>query len=236
MNYPTIIGHRGVRVGAVENTFEAYEMAIEQKADMIELDVHLSKDGYIVIYHDFKIPYEGKKVAIADSTLEELHQIRFSNGETLPLLSDVLENIFPRIPLNIEIKSHVTKKKFDDFLVESGCDTSKILVSSFKTSVMNELKNSTLDYSLAFLYIFPSLKIVKYASKDYISAINPYYLFQNKCLVNYLHNKGKKVYSYTVNGEKNVKRIVEMGTDGIFTDEPLVTRNIIDNLLKNKHE
>jgi glycerophosphoryl diester phosphodiesterase len=100
-----IISHRGTCQRAPENSIEAFEKAIQIACDRIELDLQLALDGTIWIHHDDELfALTGKDQRISRMTSQELTQVRLSNGETLPSLDQVLEQILPRIELNLEIK------------------------------------------------------------------------------------------------------------------------------------
>ena len=68
--YPLIIAHRGASKEAFENSFESFQLAIEQKADMIELDTHLTNDGYFIVHHDADIKYKNKSYVISKTRVE----------------------------------------------------------------------------------------------------------------------------------------------------------------------
>ncbi len=114
MKYTKILAHRGASAYAPENTMAAFKKAIEMNADGIELDVHLSKDGYIVIIHDERVDRttDGKG-EVKDFSLDELKKLDagswFSDeykGEKIPTLEELLSLIKnTEIYLNIEIKA-----------------------------------------------------------------------------------------------------------------------------------
>ena len=152
--HPLIIAHRGSSIDAYANSHAAFKLAVKQKADMIELDTHLTSDGYFVVYHDSILRQQGETYVISKTKLETINELRLPNGEPLPLLEDVLRQLLPSINFNVEIKCSVTRKQFEDMLIEVGSDSTRIIISSFRFSVMRELRNSKLGYGLAFLYHF----------------------------------------------------------------------------------
>ena len=92
-----VIAHRGASKDALENTLEAFELAIEQGADMIETDLHLLRDGAIALYHDDELG----GVAVGELTFAELRK-RLPRA---PTLQETLDRFAARIPFNLEIKS-----------------------------------------------------------------------------------------------------------------------------------
>jgi len=229
--YPLIIAHRGSSLEAYENSFAAFKLAVKQKADMIELDTHLTQDGFFIIYHDGIIKLQGKPYVISRTKLETLQLLSLPNGESIPLLDDVLRLLLPSIKFNVEIKCSVTRKQFEDMLNEVGGDNTRIIISSFRTAVMEELKNSKLGYDLAFLYLFLTPKIKKMVDLNYISAFNPNHVFLREKHVKFFHQKKKKVYPWTIDAEKDIKKLVKKRVDGIITNDPEKTRKIMEALI-----
>ena len=91
------IAHRGASVDALENTLEAFALAVEQGADMIETDLHLLRDGVVALYHDDEIG----GVPVGELTLAELR----GHLPRAPTLQEALDRFGARIPWNLEIKS-----------------------------------------------------------------------------------------------------------------------------------
>ncbi|MHA1303896.1 MAG: glycerophosphodiester phosphodiesterase [Candidatus Heimdallarchaeaceae archaeon] len=226
-DFPLIIAHRGASKDAYENSYSAFELAVKQKADMIELDTHLTSDGYFVVHHDPVISYQNQSFTIKDITLEVLDNIRLPNGEKIPLLSDTLEKFLPSIAFNIEVKCPIERKQFDELLNGVGGDCSKIIVSSFNANVLTELKEKKLGYSLAFLYTFPWDKPYEMAKRKYVDALNPYYRFLTKKRVQKYHALKKSVYTWTINGKKHTIKALKKQVNGIITDQPKETRELV---------
>src|ERR671927_2033492 len=101
MRRPSVIAHRGASGYEYENSRAAFRRAVMLDADGIELDVHATLDGVIVVHHDPEIPGAGP---IAMLTGAEARQLRIRNGESLPLLSEVLELVGDR-EVYVEVKT-----------------------------------------------------------------------------------------------------------------------------------
>jgi glycerophosphoryl diester phosphodiesterase len=229
---PLVIAHRGASMDGYENSIEAFKLAVEQKADMIELDTHLTRDGYFVIYHDNEIIFDDQKIIIAESSLETISNIRLPNNEPIPLLQEVLEQFLSKIQFNIEIKCNLQIKEFDNLLKEVGGDNSKILVSSFLKNVLYELRSSKLGYGLAYLYILPGLQFRKLLNADFITAMHPFFKLLTTKQVELFQRKRKKVNAWTVNKENDILNLAQKGVDGLITDQPMKTREILERYLK----
>jgi len=228
---PLIIAHRGASHDGYENSMEAYQLAVDQEADMIELDTHLTKDNHFVVFHDDTIKLQNVSYPIKDTTLEKIQKIRLPNDEPIPLLKDVLEKFHKSIRFNIEIKCDLKLDHFDSLLKDVGINSAELVVSSFLHEVHMELKETALEYQLAYLYVFPSYNNKSVARNDFIAAMNPFAGFTKKKAVKFFHSLGKQVYPWTVDDVKTIKRLMSYNVDGIITNKPKETREIVDSIL-----
>ena len=227
---PLIIAHRGSSEEAYENSMDAFSLAVSQKADMIELDTHLTSDGVFIVHHNKRIVYENKKYLISKTPLKDMEKLRLPNGESIPILEDVLSNLLSKIQFNIEIKCKIGKQDLENLLKRVGQDNSRIVVSSFRSDVMNELKSSEMEYKLAFLYIIPSIISRRMSDKSSIHSLNAYHKLLSSRIVNRYHKKNKEVNAWTVNKEEHIKKLVILGVDGIITDHPPKAMKIIESI------
>src|SRR5690606_28189003 len=110
-----VFGHRGAKAYAPMNTIPAFELAAEQGADGIELDVHRSKDGHAVIVHDFTVDEttDGNGT-VTEMTLAQLKELDAGSwfgegfhGVQIPTLDEVFEAVGERLLINVEIKSNM---------------------------------------------------------------------------------------------------------------------------------
>ena len=112
-----LIAHRGANKIAPENTIKAFQKAIDLKADYVEFDIHMSKDGKIVIMHDENTARTtGHKGIIREMTLAELKKLDCGEGEKIPTLDELIEIAKGKISLQLEIKAPGTAKKIVDIL------------------------------------------------------------------------------------------------------------------------
>lgn len=135
---PLILAHRGANKAAPQNTIPAFKKAVEFAADGIETDVHLSKDGEIVICHNYTVDDTSNgKGLIDDMTFAELRRLDFGSyfskdfkGVTLPTLAELIEVVKNMTLINIEIKA---PKKKNDLL-------KRALLRKFINSVSQEIQ------------------------------------------------------------------------------------------------
>ena len=126
------IAHRGASAYEPENSLRAFRRAIALGADMSELDVHMSKDGQIVVIHNDSVQIDGQRKAVADLTLEELRQVDIGLGERIPTLQEVISAVKGKSGLYIELKGATTPQPVADVLRANGfTDCKQVIVGSF---------------------------------------------------------------------------------------------------------
>ena len=235
---PLVIAHRGASAYKPENTLGAYALAVEQRADMIEIDLHRTRDGAIVVAHDRDLEHFGAEGTIAASSLAEMKSLDAGHGRgesaEVPTLEEVLDGFGKQIPLNLEIKW----SKEGDYagledatlaaLDERGLGES-ILFSSFRDSVLGRLRDARPDARLATL-VDPRRpeRILARAEAVGSEAINPHFVLATPELVSDAHASDLAVYVYTVDEEDHMKRLLDIGVDGLFTNRPDRMRALVD--------
>ncbi len=222
-----VIAHRGASGHRPENTLPAYELAIEMRSDMIEIDLHKTKDGHIVIAHDAELGGLGE---IADHTLEEARSLDMGEGEKIPILDEVLDGFASRIPFNLEIKWGAAGDydRLEEQVLEAlrtrdlGTD---ILFSSFRQSVLGRLRDRDPRARLALL-VSPQSKTysldsaLEAAAAFGCEALNPHWSQVDEELVERSHGAGLAVNVYTVNETQGMRRMLDLRVDGVFTNFP----------------
>ncbi len=223
-----LIAHRGASNIAPENTLKAFELAIELVADFIEFDVRSTKDGEIVIIHDpgvFRTTH--KFGSIKRSTLEKIKRLNAGSGERIPTLEELLVNTKEKINYMCEIKVKNISGKVINILKNHSALKSTILVS-FKHNEL--LKNQTEYPNLKFGAIIPTglgwithwfikKRLISSLSEKGFFSINPFFMMVNEKFVNLAHEKGLKVFPWTVNSKRKIKKLIKIGVDGILTNK-----------------
>lgn len=188
-----IIGHRGAKGQANENTIDAFKIALDSKVDMIETDIRLQgKD--LVLSHDATLP-----------------------TGTYAKLSELLDLVKGTTVLNLEIKEKRTIPKLKKLLKSYK---GKIVFSSFDFGILKNIKDEFPGHELAVLEKWSGVRAVAEASlldTDRIH-INQAWLWSN--FVKSLDNRGFRLYAYTVNTVERANELKEWGVKGIFTDYP----------------
>lgn len=245
-----VIAHRGASGHAPENTLSAIELAIKMDADMVEIDVHLSKDDSIVVMHDEEVgrTTDGKG-KIKDLTYEELRQLDagswFSEayrGERVPTLAEVLRLVDGRKKVLIELKS--SKGETYDRLVERVAKTIKqekaeawTILQSFDKPYLRDVERMGVGlpvHQLIFgeagllpVYYDDGPRIGKFRPEPYVASVNAFYLYITPAYLKKMHSLQKTVFAFTPNDDVKMKKLINMGVDGLITNYPDVARNVL---------
>jgi glycerophosphoryl diester phosphodiesterase len=210
----------------LENSFEAFNKAIELKAPMIETDIQETADGQLVLMHDASLDKTTRsKGAIKKMTLDQIRSIKLRNNEEIPLLDDVLRIFGEKVGFDLEIKVENIEKKVND-LIDQYQLIDKTIISSFSFTTLKNLHEINSNLHLAFLTFMPwNLLKIRYPFKKLqisgIEAINPLYKIISKSFVDQAHAQNFKVYPWTVDTkEEFLKFKDEYQVDGIITNFP----------------
>ncbi|MEX0719901.1 MAG: glycerophosphodiester phosphodiesterase [Balneolaceae bacterium] len=247
-----VIAHRGASAYYPENTMSAFKAAYELGAEMIELDITLSKDGEIVVIHDEKLGRTtNRKGRVVDFTLEQLKELDAGSwfdasftSEKIPTLEEVLIFAKDKIALNIEIKTEaVTKNTFSGIeersleLVKKYGMEEHVIFSSFDYRAISHLRELDVDIPLALLYDrrqaarkLPSVLLDIFNA----NAFNCNYRKLSKKWIKDVSAHKIPVFVYTVNKEKDMQKLIESGVSGIFSDKPDVLKMVVDKLWETK--
>ena len=239
MPKPIILAHRGSSAYAPENTMDAFALAIEQGADGIELDVHLTADGQVVVCHDDTIHRmsEGSGV-VEELTYAQLRQHNFSTGlpgydtpTYAPLLSEVLTLFEPtEMIINIEIKSSPTSypqlEEKTVALVLASSMASRILYSSFNHDSMVYVKSIDPAAQVALLYAERLTRAWEYAHMIGCDALHPHFRSISQEMVSASQAAGVDVNVWTVDGPEDITTMINMGVHGIITNKPDVALDL----------
>jgi glycerophosphoryl diester phosphodiesterase len=235
LSQPVIFAHRGASAHAPENTLAAFELALAQNADAIELDVKLSADGHVVVIHDATVNRTtGSQGRVKDLSLAQLKSLDagsfFSEsyrGEKIPTLEEVFEAVGKRTFINVELTNYTTPR---DRLVEVVC----ALVKKFALQervIFSSFFASNLSKSRAFLPEVPRgllalngwlgawARSFGFAFGRY-QALHPHLSDVSLQQVRRVHRLQRRIHVWTVNAPEDMRRLFGWGVDGIFTDDP----------------
>ena len=228
-----IIGHRGASAIAPPNTLKAFEKAIELKADYSEFDIHITKDGEIVIIHDSNTyNTTGVNGLIKDMTLDQIKNLDAGEGEKIPTIQELINIAQNKMGLQIEIKATNLLDKLLRILKEENLLETSI-ISSFMLDELLKLKalepNAKVGLLIFAELVRPTIikrKIVNVAKHNFYS-IHTYFNHTDKDIVDFAHKLGLKVIVWTVNDKEIMEKLLEIGVDGIITDDISLANKVI---------
>lgn len=231
------VAHRGASAYAPENTIAAFDLAVDMKADYIEIDVQRSKDGELVVIHDTTVDRTTNGTGkVGDLTFEQLRSLDAGSwkgeqfeGEQIPTFEEILDRYRGKIGIFIELKSPELypgiEEQVAEALKERNLDkpqNKKILIQSFNFESMKimdpllpkvpigVITSNSADTSLEALQEFST----------YADWFNPSYGIVTEELVNNVHSLGMQIGSWTVRSQEAADFLFEMGVDGIISDYP----------------
>ncbi|CAM4265507.1 glycerophosphodiester phosphodiesterase [Paenibacillus tarimensis] len=240
---PLIIAHRGASLFAPENTMAAFHKAVEMDADMIELDVRLTKDGIPVVIHDPKVNRttsgRGKVSGMTYKQLRELdagkHFRQAFAAERIPSLAEVLDTFSPGTPLLIELKDPKQSPGIEEIIAGmlkkrrlDNSAVSGIVVQSFDRSSMQKLKVLLPRLSIGLL-VTRAGKLKKSELKkisQYADYINPSRKGLSTWTIRLIQSSGMQVYVWDIRSERQAVAVIKAGADGIMTKDPEFLRSL----------
>ena len=209
MNRPLFLGHRGTRIYAPENTFAAFDAAIEHGCDGFEFDVRRTKDAVAAICHDAHF----HKLKIDEHNFAQLQA-----AHPLPKLEEAVRIYGQRCYINIELKDPGLEKETLR-LLQLAPPARGLLVSSFVPEVIEELALLRGTMNVPLGYICRNLKLLNKWKRLPISHAIINHAIYSKQLQGDLAEAGIKLFLWTVNEPDEMRRFIDLGVDGIISDD-----------------
>lgn len=238
------IAHRGFSGKYPENTMLAFRKAIEAGADGIELDVHYTKDGQLVIIHDEEIDRtcDGKGF-VCDFTYEELQQFDASAGfrgvygvNRIPTLREYFELVkpLPKFITNIELKTGINvypgiEKMVLDMIKEFGLED-RIIISSFNHFSVTRFKALCPEMKCGFLEGDWIIDFGSYAKKNGVEFVHPRFNTVIEETAKEIADNGIGINTWTVNTEDEVRRLYALGVNAVISNYPDMVKKVMETL------
>ena len=239
---PILFAHRGASLYAPENTMEAFNLALQQGADGVELDARLSADGEVIVIHDPTVDRttngHGRVATFRLTDLRALDAGSFFSekfrGAQIPTLDEVFGVIGRQGIINVELKNYTTPR---DHLVEKVCALvqkhnlqNKVLFSSFFPSNLKRAAHLLPEVPRGLLAL-SGWKGMWARSFGFMfgeyQALHPNITDVNAPQVARVHKLKRRIHVWTANAEQDLLRLKNWGVDGIITDDPLVAVRVM---------
>ncbi|MEE8138951.1 MAG: glycerophosphodiester phosphodiesterase family protein [Thermoanaerobaculia bacterium] len=226
---PWIVGHRGAGGEAPENTLESLRLAAAQGADLVEVDLQLSKDGFLTAFHDWDLErLTGTTGVVEELTRGALRRIplsRHPSGENCPTriadLEEVLVSLPAKLPLNLELKRRrADPEAMVHALGQALADREQLLVSSFDWPLLAEVKRRLPHLPLAPLAKRGPRALLEAAEELGAFSVHCHRRLGRRPLIRRAEEAGRPTLVYTVNRAEEASRLLGRGAAGLFTDFP----------------
>lgn len=224
-----IVGHRGAMGYAPENTLKAFKIGCQNGADVVECDIHLSRDKELVVIHDNTLDRTTNgKGWVRNYTLSELKQLNIGDGEKIPSLLEIVSLIQKyKKKLIIEVKgesldiAEETAKKIASFIVEQNI-CSYVIIHSFWHQVIQLIKQRIPDIQAAVIMMIglkpqEVLSLIKNAKADGASIA---YDYISEELVSLMRTNSLFLDAWVLDNKSTFTRMKEMGVNGLITNFP----------------
>jgi len=227
MPKPLVIAHRGDSAHALENSLEAFRLALSVPVDMIEFDIRKSRDNILYVMHDKETGRTAdSNINIERSLSDDIARVRLKNGEPIPNLNDVLALVAGKVGLNVEIKSDGAGALTAAHIVGTNYQGA-LLISSFKEQEVIEAKRVMPNVLVAGIFdVLAPTEVSAYRSMGYpVISLNRKTISRE--LITICHSKNIKIYVWTVDKEDEAEELISWGVDGIYSNDPGMIRRIV---------
>lgn len=226
----------------LENTLRAFEHAVALGYRYLETDVHATRDGVLLAFHDALLDRVTDRVgAIADHDYAEIRDARVgaaTAGQVIPLLADLLV-AFPQCRFNIDIKSDTAVEPLVRLIEATGADD-RFLVGSFSTDRLNRFRRlcrgqvatSASRAEVSTFLTAPSGRLARRLTRGRVAALQVPYRYHRipvvtASLVRRAHAAGAHVHVWTIDEPAQMHHLLDIGVDGIFTDRTDLLKDVL---------
>ena len=237
---PLVIAHRGASAYQPENTLAAFSLAIQQGAQMIELDLHRSRDNHVVVIHDETLNHTTNLTGRVDQmTLSEIKQADAGKGERVPTLDETLDLTSGKVRLYLEIKDARAAAETLRIIRARRCQD-EVMLASFDIELMRRLGDEVRDIELGVILGNETLNPIVRWREAFpwiaLRRINYQVLcMQVELCYGYLARRtkasGKRLYVWTADEDRQFAKMIERQVDGIVTNKP----DRLIEFLKHRH-
>ncbi|MDI1306684.1 MAG: glycerophosphodiester phosphodiesterase family protein [bacterium] len=219
------IAHRGAKGSESENTLISFQKALDMQVDGIELDVHLSADGELMVIHDETIDRTTNgKGFVNELSLCELNTFRINGEHNIPTLREVFDLVNQDCFINIELKNYDTAEKvvslIEKYVTKKGWKYDRFLVSSFDWNALQQV--AFLNDKIPIGILAETNLALAQAFAKFIQAksIHPHFHLLTKENTVQMQEKGLQVFPWTINEIEDIQKIKAFNVNGIITDFP----------------
>ena len=216
--------HRGASGHEPENTLAAVEKAIALRADWIEVDVY-AVAGELIVIHDERLERTTNGAGyVRDASLSYLRSLDAGKGQRIPTLREVFDSVDGRAGINVELKGPKTAglavSLIEEYVRERLWNYEQFIVSSFSRRQLRKVRKLNPQIRLGILIDRPRRRYAIFARRYHAYSVHAQISIASARFIAHAHERGLKVFVYTVNSPEDIDRLQALGVDGIFTDFP----------------
>ncbi|MEP1445942.1 MAG: glycerophosphodiester phosphodiesterase family protein [Paraglaciecola sp.] len=232
-----IFAHRGASADAPENTLLAIDLALEQQADGIEIDVYQLENELVVIHDRWVSRTTNGDRALSDYRLAELQTLDAGQGQSVPTLWQVLQRVQGQCLMNIEVKGvkniSLLNENINKAVSDLNFSAEQFIVSSFDHHLIKAFKHIAPSIKIGALTANNPIGHANFAQELNAYSVNADVSFVDEAFVLDTHSRGLKMFVYTVDEPEDLLRLQRWGVDGVFSNGPRKARKALVHSSKN---
>jgi len=222
-----VTGHRGAAALEPENTIKSVRKALDLGVDQVEIDVHLTKDGRLVVIHDERVDRTTNgRGYVRDLTLAEIRKLDAGKGERVPTLQEVVDAVRGRAVLQIELKGLGVERETVG-TVEANRIVEEVVLTSFRHGAVKRARELNPRLETGVLFYCHPVRVCQLALDAGASAIHPNVDFVDRAMVEEAHGLGLKVRAWNSDDEDQMRRLIGLGVDAIGSNRPDLLMKVV---------
>jgi glycerophosphoryl diester phosphodiesterase len=210
------IAHRGAKREHTENTLPAFHRAFELGADGIELDVHATSDGVVVVHHDPDVRQGLRRVEIAATDWAGVSALELAGGGQIPRLTDVLAIAPATVTVYVEIKGLGIERLVAESIAGHH---ERCAVHSFNHDAIDVVRDIAPNIPRGVLFERDTVDVLDVMSRTGARDVWPHWKLVDGALVDAVHHAGGRIIAWTVNDAGVAERLTALGVDGLCGDD-----------------
>ena len=225
-----VTGHRGAAGLEPENTLRSFQRALDLGVDVIELDVHLTKDQHLVVIHDATVDRttDGSG-AVGDLTLCEIQQLDAGQGEQVPTLQEVIDLVAQKAILQIELKGLDVEHQVAHMITANHL-IDHVIVTSFRHNMVKTVKMVNPQISTGVLFLGLPIDAPRLAHDAHADAVHPHVNYINPELVESCHSQGLSVRVWNTDDPFEMREMIALDVDAIGSNRPDILLQLLNRM------
>jgi len=225
-----VTGHRGAAALEPENTLRGIRRAMEIGVDQVEVDIHLTRDGRLVVIHDETVDRTTNGHGrVRDLTFEEMRDLDAGKGEVVPTLEEVISLVKGKVTLQVELKGIGVEERAVEIVEEAGI-VDEVMFTSFRHPALKAVKEMNPSVQTGVLFYCLPIDPCRLALDAEAEAIHPNIQFVDREMARRAHVLGLKVFAWNADVEGEMRRVIGTGIDGLGSNRPDLLVKVMQEL------